>query len=82
MQNVEALRMLAGVFNKMPSSHDAVPWNALLEDLPCTGIVRKLLCILNKCVKNVYSQMMLLLFVFYELVVMQVLWMKGCTIML
>jgi hypothetical protein len=33
-------------------------------------------------VKNVYSQMMLLLFVFYELVVLQVLWMKGCTVML
>jgi pentatricopeptide repeat protein len=30
MQNVEALRMLAGVFNVMPSSHDAVPWNAFL----------------------------------------------------
>jgi len=49
-----------------------------LEDMPCMGMVRKLLNILNGCMK-VYTQMISLLF-FCHLVVMQVWWMKACTI--
>jgi pentatricopeptide repeat protein len=43
------------VFNKMPSQN-VVTWNAILGDVPCMGVVRKLLNILNRCVK-VYIQM-------------------------
>jgi pentatricopeptide repeat protein len=53
-----------------------------LEDVPCMGMVRKLVNILNRCVKKVYSQMILLLFVFCQLVAMQVWWMKACGFML
>jgi hypothetical protein len=42
----------------------------------------KLLNILNRFVENVYSQMTSLLFVFCELVVLQVWWMKACAVML
>jgi hypothetical protein len=49
-----------------------------LEDVPCTGMVRKLFNILNGCVK-VYTQMISLLF-FCQLVAMQVWWMKACAI--
>jgi pentatricopeptide repeat protein len=37
---------------------------------------------MNRCVKNVYSQMISLLFVFYQLVAMQVWWIKACAVML
>jgi hypothetical protein len=52
------------------------------EDVPCMGIVRKLLNILNRCVKKVYSQMISLSFVFCQLVAMQVWWVQGCAVML
>ncbi len=52
-----------------------------LEDVPWMGMVMKLLNILNRCVK-VYNQMISLLFVFCQLVAMQVWWMKACTVML
>jgi len=53
-----------------------------LEDVPCTGTVGKLLNVLNQCVKKLYNQMISLLFVFCQLVAMQVWWMKACTCML
>jgi hypothetical protein len=43
-----------------------------LEDVLCMGMVRKLLNILNACVKRVYSQMKSLFFVFSQLVAMEV----------
>jgi hypothetical protein len=39
-----------------------------LEDMPCVGMVRKFLKILNRCVKKVYNYMISLLFVFCQLV--------------
>ncbi len=69
------------VFNKM-SSQNVVTWNAILEDVPCRGMVRKLLNILNRCVKKSYNQMISLLFVVCQLVAMQVWWMKAGTVML
>jgi pentatricopeptide repeat protein len=51
-----------------------------LDDVPCMGMVGKLLNILNRCAK-VYSQMISLLFVFCQLVAMQVWWMKARTCM-
>jgi hypothetical protein len=48
-----------------------------LEDV--SGMVRKLLNILNRCVK-VYCQMISLLFVFCQLIVMQVWWIKACPV--
>jgi hypothetical protein len=53
-----------------------------LEDVPCMDMVGKLLNILNRFVEKVYSQMTSLLFVFSELVVLQVWWMKACAVML
>jgi hypothetical protein len=47
-----------------------------LEDVPCMGRVRKLLSILIKSVKRVYSQIISLLFVFCKLIAMQV-WCGG-----
>jgi hypothetical protein len=51
-----------------------------LEDVPCMGMVRKLLNILNICVKKVYSQLIPLLFIFSQLVAMQVWWMEACAV--
>jgi hypothetical protein len=51
-----------------------------LEDVPCMGMVSKLLNILNICVKKVYTQMIPLLFVFCQLVAMQVWWMEACAL--
>jgi pentatricopeptide repeat protein len=59
------------VLNKMPS-RDVVTWTAVLADVHCTGMVRKLLNISNGCVKKVCSQMISLLFHFCQLVAMQV----------
>ncbi len=59
------------VFNEMP-----------LRDLPCMGMIRKLLYILNRSVKKVYSQMISPLFVFCQPVAMQVWCMKACAFML
>jgi hypothetical protein len=53
-----------------------------LEDVPCMDMVWKLLNILNRFVEKVYSPMTSLLFVFCELVVLQVWWMKACAFML
>ncbi len=53
-----------------------------LEDVPSMGMVRKFLNFLNRCVEKVYNQMISLLFVFCQLVAMQVWWMKVCAIML
>jgi hypothetical protein len=53
-----------------------------LEDVPSMGMVRKLSDILSRCVKNVYSQMISLLFVFSQLVAMQVWWMKAYAVIL
>jgi pentatricopeptide repeat protein len=41
-----------------------------LEDVPCMAMVMKLLNILNRCVKKVYSQMISLLFVFWSFLAM------------
>jgi hypothetical protein len=53
-----------------------------LEDVPCMGMVGKLGNILNRYVKKVYSQGISLLFVFCQLVIMQVWWMTACARML
>ncbi len=50
-----------------------------LEDVPCMGMVRKLLNNMIGCGEKVYSEMMLLLFVFCQFVAMQVWWMMACT---
>ncbi len=62
-----------GLFNKLPSGNVvmAMPY---LEDVPCRGMVRRFLNILDKCVKKVYSKIISLLFVFCQLVAMQVWW--------
>ncbi len=73
MQNVGALRML----EECSTRYHLKLWSLglpYLEDVSCTGMVRKLLTILNVCVKKLYSQMILLLFVFCQLVAMQVKW--------
>jgi len=41
-----------------------------LEDVPCISMLKKLLNILNRCVKKMYSQMISTLFVFCQLVAM------------
>jgi hypothetical protein len=41
-------------------------------DVPCLGLVRKLLNILNGCMEKVYSEMISLLFVFCQHLAMQV----------
>jgi pentatricopeptide repeat protein len=40
------------VFNKMPF-RNVVTWNTILEEVPCMGMVRKLLNILNRCEEGV-----------------------------
>jgi hypothetical protein len=71
MQNVGAWRILRECSTrchfKMCSL--GMPY---LEDVLCMGMVRKLLNILNACVKRVYSQMKSLFFVFCQLVAMKV----------
>jgi pentatricopeptide repeat protein len=52
------------VFNRM-SSQNVVMWNAIIRGY---GMLRKLFNILNRCVKKVYSQMISILFVFFQLV--------------
>jgi len=82
MQNEGAWRMPGE--SKCSTRCDHMMWSLgmpYLEDRPCMGMVRKLWNILNRCVK-VYSQMISLLFVFCQLVAMQVWWMMGCTVML
>jgi pentatricopeptide repeat protein len=69
-----------GVFNKLPSCN-VVTWNAILAGCAMHGHDKEALKFLNGCVK-VYSPMISLLFVFYQLVAMQVWWMKACTVML
>jgi hypothetical protein len=49
-----------------------------LEDVPCMGMVRKLLNNTIGCGEKVYSEMMLLLFVLCQFVAMQVWWMMAC----
>jgi len=81
MQNVGALRMLG----ESSTRCHLEMWSLrmpYLEDMPYMGTVGKLFNILNRCVKKVYSQMISLLFVFCQLVVMQVWWMKACSCML
>jgi hypothetical protein len=76
MQNVGTWRMLGECATRC---HLKI-WSLgmpYLEDVPCMGMVRKLLNILNRCVKKVYSQMIALLFVFCQLVSMQDWWMKA-----
>ncbi len=80
MQNVAALRMPreCSIRCHLEMWSLGVPY---LEDVPCMGMVGKLWNILNRCVK-VYSQMISLLFVFYQLVTMQVWWLMACACML
>ncbi len=49
-----------------------------LEDVSCMGMLRKLLNILIECMKKVCSQVISLLFIFCQLLAMQVWWMKAC----
>jgi hypothetical protein len=79
MQNVGACRM----HRECSTRCHHMMWSLgmpYLEDVPCMAMVMKLLNILNRCVK-VYSQMISLLFVFCQLVAMQVWWMKVCVVM-
>ncbi len=73
MQNVAALRMLG----ECSTSFHLEMWSLAmpyLEDVPCRGMIRRFLNILNRCVKKVYSKIISLLFVFCQLVAMQVWW--------
>jgi hypothetical protein len=81
MQNGGAWRML---WKFSMRCHLKLWWLGLpyLEDVPSMGRVRKLLNILNRCVKKVYCPMISLLFVFCELAAMQFLWMNTCVVML
>ncbi len=81
MQNVGALRMLGQCSRTW---HLEMWWLGMpyWEDVLCMGMLGKLLNILNRCVKKVYTQMISLLFVFGQPVAMQVWWMKPCTCML
>jgi hypothetical protein len=81
MPNVAALRMLG----ECSTSFHLEMWSLAmpsLEDVPCRGMARRFLNILNRCVKKVYSKMISLLFVFCQLVAMQVWWMEACASML
>jgi len=69
------------VFNKMPF-RIVVTWSTILGGCGMHGHGKEALNILNRCVKKVYSQMISLLFVFCQLVAMQVLSMKACGFML
>ncbi len=81
MQNVGALRMLGQCSrtSHLKMRQLGMPY---WEDVLCMGVLGKLLNILNRCVKKVYTQMISLLFVFCQPVGMQVWWMKPCTCML
>ncbi len=70
---------LVYMYGKCGSMEDA--WG-VFNKLRWMGMVTKLLNILNRCVKKMYSQMIAFLFVFCQLVAMQVWWMKACTAML
>ncbi len=82
MQNVGTWRMLGEC---SPRCHFET-WSLgppYLEDLPCMGMVRRrLLNILNICAKKMYNQMIPLLFVFCQLVAMQVWCMEACAALL
>jgi hypothetical protein len=80
MQSVGAWRML-GVYSTRCHLEMWSLGLPYLGDVPCMGMVRKLLNTLNRSVKKVYSQMISLLFVFCQLVAMQVWWMKACAVM-
>jgi pentatricopeptide repeat protein len=70
------------VFNKMSSQH-VVTWNAIIyRTCETAGRGRRHWNYFYKCSRRVYSQIMSLLFVFCELIAMQVWWMKACTVML
>jgi hypothetical protein len=73
MQNVGALRMPEECSTRCLLELWSLGW-PYLEDVSCIGMVRKLLNIMNICVKKLYGQMILLLFVFCQLVAMQVKW--------
>jgi hypothetical protein len=81
MQNVAALRMPreCSIRCHLEMWSLGMPY---LEDVPCMGMVGKLRNILNRCVKKVYSQVISLLFVFCQLVTMQVWQMTACACML
>jgi hypothetical protein len=79
MQNVGTWRMLG----ECSTSSHFETWSLgppYFEDVPCMGMVKKLLNILNICVKKVYNQMIPLLFIFCQLVAMQVWWMEACAV--
>jgi pentatricopeptide repeat protein len=69
------------VFNKMPSQN-VITWNALLGGCAMHGHGKENLKHLNGCVRKVYSWVMSLIFVFCQLVAMQVWWMEACVVML
>jgi pentatricopeptide repeat protein len=69
------------VFNKMPSQ-DVVTWTAILGGCAMHGHGKEALKHFEQMCDKVYSQMISLLFVFCQLVAMQVWWMKACTVML
>jgi hypothetical protein len=77
INNVRAWRMLG----KLSTMCHLKMWSLgmpYLEDVPCMGMVRKLLNILIECMKKVCSQVISLLFIFCQLVAVQVWWMKAC----
>jgi hypothetical protein len=71
MQNVGAWRMLGECSTKchLEMWSFGMPY---LEDVPCMGMVRKLLTFPNKCVKKAYNEMIALLSVFCQFVGIQV----------
>jgi len=81
MQNVGVLRMLGECLTRchLKMWSLGLPY---LEDVPCMGMVGKDLNILNRCVKKVHNQMISILFVFCQLVAMQVWWTKEGVCML
>ncbi len=68
------------VFNKMPSQ-DVVTWTAILGGCAMHGHGKEALKHFEQMCDKVYSQMISLLFVFCQLVAMQVWWMKARTCM-
>jgi pentatricopeptide repeat protein len=69
------------VFNMMPS-RNVVTWTAILGACAMHGHGKEALKHFEWDVKKVCSQMIPLLFVFCQLVAMQVWWMKACDAML
>ncbi len=70
----------AGLFGECSTKcHLEIWW---LGGFAMHGHGKEALNILHRCVKKVYSQMISPLFVFCQLVAMQVLWMKACTVMI